>query len=242
MQPLTQEFIRSCRREKGFIIRGENMTRIETFVDAAFAFALTMLIISVDEIPDSPKALLIASRDIPAFLASGLQIGLIWFNHSVWSRRFGLQDAPTVMLSLALVMLVLVFIYPLKLVFMGLFAWISGGYLSPSLEGMDLNSLSDLFVYFATGLVCLAVILYLFYYNTLKNADALRLTAYERYFCHTELKTQIILAVTAVVSGIMAKTLPGLWVTTAGFVYASLFFSNTIWYKYREKRQPTIDE
>jgi uncharacterized membrane protein len=35
-------------------MRGENMTRIETFVDAAFAFAFTMLVISIDEIPRSP--------------------------------------------------------------------------------------------------------------------------------------------------------------------------------------------
>ena len=37
MEPLSREFIDSCRREDGRIIRGDNMTRIETFVDAAFA-------------------------------------------------------------------------------------------------------------------------------------------------------------------------------------------------------------
>ena len=53
MEPLSREFIDSCRREEGRIIRGDNMTRIETFVDAAFAFAFTMLVISIDEIPKS---------------------------------------------------------------------------------------------------------------------------------------------------------------------------------------------
>ena len=91
------------------------MTRIETFVDAAFAFAFTMLVISIDEIPQSPVELFELSKDIPAFLLSAMVLGLIWFSHSNWSRIFGLQDKLTVNLSLALVMLVLVFVYPIKL-------------------------------------------------------------------------------------------------------------------------------
>lgn len=50
MKPISREFIDSCCLVEGRIIRGDNMTRIETFVDAAFAFAFTMLVISIDEI------------------------------------------------------------------------------------------------------------------------------------------------------------------------------------------------
>ena len=53
MEPLSREFIASCRREEGRIIRGDNMTRIETFFDAAFACAVTVLVNSIDEIPNS---------------------------------------------------------------------------------------------------------------------------------------------------------------------------------------------
>ena len=70
MDKLSQEFLDSCRRDGGLIMRGENMTRIETFVDAAFAFAFTMLVISIDEIPRSPPELVAAARDIPAFIFS----------------------------------------------------------------------------------------------------------------------------------------------------------------------------
>ena len=35
----------------GFRLRGTQMTRMETFCDAAFAFAMTMLVISIDRIP-----------------------------------------------------------------------------------------------------------------------------------------------------------------------------------------------
>ena len=45
MNRLSDEFISSCRIDRGKILRGENMSRIETFVDAAFAFAFTMLVL-----------------------------------------------------------------------------------------------------------------------------------------------------------------------------------------------------
>ncbi|MCW8878864.1 MAG: TMEM175 family protein [Kangiellaceae bacterium] len=238
-QPLKRAFIESCPRENGFIIRGENMTRVETFVDAAFAFALTMLVISLDEIPKSPAELLVASRDLPAFLASGLQVGFIWYQHSLWSRRFGLEDKVTIFLSLALVMLVLVFIYPLKLVFMGLFAWLSDGYLSPGLGSMSLKDLTDLFVYFAIGFVCLAGIFIGFYRNTLKHSDYLRLTPFEAHECRTEIGVWVILLCVAVLSGILAKTLPGLWAIAAGFTYALLGIIEALYYRNRKLSRPT---
>jgi hypothetical protein len=35
----------------GFRLRGEEMTRIETFTDAAFAFAVSLLVIAGDTVP-----------------------------------------------------------------------------------------------------------------------------------------------------------------------------------------------
>ena len=52
MEPLSREFIENCRREEGRMIRWDNMTRIDTFVVAAFAFS--MLVISIEEIPKKP--------------------------------------------------------------------------------------------------------------------------------------------------------------------------------------------
>jgi len=241
MEKLSQNFLDTCKREDGFIIRGENMTRIETFVDAAFAFAITMLVISLDAIPRSVSELFTASKDIPAFLVSGIQIGFIWFRHSQWSRRFGLQDITTIFLSLCLVMLVLVFIYPLKLVYMGMFSWLSDGYLSTGLGGMKLGELANLFVYFAIGFICLSVIFYLFYQNTLSKSEQLGLTQYERYFCQTESIAWIILALVALLSGILAKTLPGRSIIAAGFTYSLLGIAYTVLYRVRNKNEPEKD-
>ena len=53
------------------------MTRIETLVDAVFAFVFTMLALSIDEIPKMVSELLDLSQDIPAFLISAAIIGLL---------------------------------------------------------------------------------------------------------------------------------------------------------------------
>ncbi|XOV77877.1 MAG: TMEM175 family protein [Aestuariibacter sp.] len=73
-------------------LRGETMNRIETFVAAAFAFAVTMLVISVDSIPGTFSELQQAAMDIPAFAASFAIITWIWFEHATWCRKFGLEQ------------------------------------------------------------------------------------------------------------------------------------------------------
>ena len=47
-------------RLRGFRLRGMQMTRLETFIDAAFAFAITMLVIATQQIPDDIETLLAA--------------------------------------------------------------------------------------------------------------------------------------------------------------------------------------
>ncbi len=214
------------------------MTRIETFVDAAFAFALTMLVISVENIPQTPNELLLLSKDIPAFLVSGLLIGFIWYRHSQWSRQFGQQDRTTIFLSMCLVMLMLIFLYPVKMVFIGMFAWLSNGYLLNHAYNITLEELSNLFVYYAAGFICLAVIFYFFHWNTLKHADALRLTRYERYFCKTESYYSIIIVMVAILSAILAKTLSGRAIIISGFVYVILFVIGPTFRAVRDKKAP----
>ena len=50
----------SLPRRRGFRLRGIQMTRLETFTDAAFAFAVSMLVIAAQQIPDNMASLLAA--------------------------------------------------------------------------------------------------------------------------------------------------------------------------------------
>lgn len=104
-------------------------TRLEAFVDAAFAFAVTLLVISADSTPDSSESLLQALKTLPSFAASFSMVALFWYAHVSWSRRYPLQTAPAVLMSLLLVFLVLVYVYPLRLLFGTFFSWATGGWL-----------------------------------------------------------------------------------------------------------------
>lgn len=223
MQQLSPEFLASCRREEGRILRGENMTRVETFVDAAFAFAFTMLVISIDEIPNSVSQLLLLSEDIPAFVISASVIGSIWVAHSLWSRTFGLQDRPTQYLSLLLVMLVLIFVYPIKLMVQLSVNYISGGALLSDFPILALADVESLMIYFALGLIALSLIIIALYQNALRQREKLVLNEYEVAFCKLACFNWGIVAVTALTSCLLTQLLSERdSISWAGWVYSSL--------------------
>ena len=52
------------------------MTRLETFIDAAFAFAISMLVIAPQQIPDNIEAILAAFKNVPTFICSIAVLGV----------------------------------------------------------------------------------------------------------------------------------------------------------------------
>ncbi len=51
MMNKTDNELKETPTKSSFRIRGIDTTRLQTFMDAAFAFAMTMLVISIGEIP-----------------------------------------------------------------------------------------------------------------------------------------------------------------------------------------------
>lgn len=228
MDILSQKFIGSCRRDGGRILRGENMSRIETFVDAAFAFSFTMLVISIDEIPRSPQELLVLSRDIPAFIISAAIIGSIWLAHTKWSRTFGLQDGITVFLSLSLVVLVLIFVYPIKLMMQATVLYLSDGVFGMEIfdnEGWANNSVASLFVYFSLGLIALSIILISLHMNALRFRRELILSSFEIHFCKHACVSWVVVALTAILSMLFALLAEEENTSDSGLFYFLLVFT-----------------
>jgi uncharacterized membrane protein len=98
------------------------MTRLETFADAAFAFSAALLAISIDEVPGNYDELILALKSTPAFAASLLVILFFWHGHQRWSDRYGLEDTPSVYLTFGLILMVMVYVYPLKILMASGFA------------------------------------------------------------------------------------------------------------------------
>jgi uncharacterized membrane protein len=197
-----------ARLPDGFLERGASVTRLEAFVDAAFAFAVTMLVISLDAIPDSISAMLQALKGVPAFAASFSQIMMFWSAHALWSRRFGLDDHGSTRLSLVLVFLVLVYVYPLKILFGSFFAWISGGWLPQVAQIHTLADLQGMFTMYGLAFGSLSLLMAALNRHALRAAVRPELSPLERERTRGEIVRWLYSALVAAGSIVFAMLLP----------------------------------
>lgn len=219
MQALSDEFLDQCPVENGFRLRGENMTRIEVFVDAAFAFAVTMLVISFDRIPESFDEIIIAIKTIPAFAVAVVQLVWIWHAHSQWSERYGLRDGRTVMLSTALLVVMLIYMYPMRIMFAGFFWWISDGYLAWPFQLESIDQVASMFVFLGCGLLTICLIFFLMYRHAISKMYELRLNEYELYKSQTSAIAWIGSGGICVISILFALVAPDELIPYAGYGY-----------------------
>jgi uncharacterized membrane protein len=227
-----------ARRRDGFRERGGQVTRVEAFIDAAFAFAVTLIVISIDAIPNSTAEMRGALLSAPAFAASFALIALFWHAHHTWSRRFGLDDMPSVLLGLLLVFLVLLWVYPLRAMFGAAFGWITQMALPEGWQiGFDFvvrgyGELAELFVIYAIAWSSLGFVIAALYAHAWRRRDALALDDHERARTRGEIARWLWVPATGVASIAVALLLPGTpppWAWGApGLVYFLMFFSDPI--------------
>ena len=216
------EELASLRQRGGFRLRGEEMTRLEMFSDAAFAFAMTMQVVGAEKIPRTFTQLVEALKGAPAFAASFTLIMLLWAGHRRWSRHYGLEDAVSVMLSLALVFVILVYIYPLRLMASVLLNFMSAGALPSELEIGSGDDLAGLFIVFGLGYAALATLLALLHRRALALRRPLGLDRAEVAMARFEVIEWGAGAAVGLASAAMAAFAPGNLRYFAGFVYLVL--------------------
>ncbi len=219
----TDEELQRLTVENHFRLRGLEVTRLDTFVDAAFAFVLTLLVISFDEIPSSIAEMLAAVRRIPGFAASFAVLMWFWLQHRMWSRRYGLENSKTVLLSLTLIFVVLVYVYPLRMVFEGMFSNLTGGFLPTSYAIDSYDDLRVMFVFYSVGFFAMSLLVGQLYRLAMHSATPLGLNAMEQRKTRIQIQVWTIAACGALLSIVVALTFHGAWVVTAGYMYFALF-------------------
>jgi uncharacterized membrane protein len=213
--------------EEGFSWRGQDTSRMEGFSDAVFAFAITLLVVSL-EVPTTFDELLATMRGFFAFAICFYLLLVVWFEHYKFFRRYGLDDFYTMRLNAALLFIVLFYVYPLKFLFTLLVDQLLGysTVVNPStgaIEEIENGQLPLLMVIYGAGFVAVQLVFVLLYLRAYVLRDTLRLDAHERSITREEILNFLLGMGVGLVSIAIAIVGGEEAVSLAGYAYLLLF-------------------
>jgi hypothetical protein len=200
--------------------RGREVSRVEGFSDAVFAFALTLLVVSL-EVPRSFADLVATMEGFLAFAICFAFIVWVWYEHYLFFRRFGLQDGRTIVLNALLLFVVLFYVYPLKFLFTGLVRLWTG--LGP--EASAVAAFTDgrrVLAIYGIGFVAVFAGLTLLYRRAWSLSGALGFDALETWDARAGTIRHAATTVVGLVAIALALVLPDRLVGFAGMFYAVL--------------------
>jgi uncharacterized membrane protein len=205
--------------EEDFRWRGEDVSRIEGFSDAVFAFAVTLLVVSL-EVPKTFDELLATMRGFFAFAICFALLLAVWYDHYKYFRRYGLNDTPTRWLNSTLLFLMLLYVYPLKFLFTMLIdEWLGFG----NSEMIESSQIPLLMVIYGAGFVAIQLVLFLMYLRAFSLRTTLQLDPQELSVTREEIQGFFLNVLVGLVSVAIAA-LGGVGATSwAGLVYLLVF-------------------
>ena len=165
-----------------FAWRGAEGSRLESLTDGVFAFAITLLIVSL-QVPNSFNELLNTMKSFPSFGITLTAIIAIWYAHYIFFRRYGIQDSYIVILNSALLFVVLFYIYPLKFlatilindeILNSVF-----GFNIPVEITMDNSQAGQLMLIYGFGYLLIGLVFILFHLHAYKKRDEIGLNEIE---------------------------------------------------------------
>jgi uncharacterized membrane protein len=200
---------RSLLYEPNFNWRATEVSRLEGFSDAVFAFAVTLLVVSL-EVPKNFGELLGVMKGFVAFGICFAMLALVWKEHTVFFRRYGLLTAPIVTLNSALLFVVLLYVYPLKFLFGMIVGEFSGGRLSatPAEPGITQHQIPALMVMYGLGFAAVYLLLALMYRYAYKRRAELELNEVEVFMTRRSILDHAAMTGIGVFASALALLLP----------------------------------
>jgi uncharacterized membrane protein len=195
--------------EPDFRWRAQEVTRLEGFSDAVFAFAVTLLVVSL-EVPKTYDELMHAMRGFLSFGVCFALLANIWNNHCRFFRRYGLVDSAAVTLNCLLLFFVLFYVYPMKFLFVVVF---SGD--NPA----EPQQVRMLFTIFGAGYALVFFIFALLYAHAWRRRGELALNPVECLKTKHSLYHQVAMVIIGSCSVALAWSLPLNLLGLAGYFY-----------------------
>lgn len=184
--------------------------RLDNFTDAAFAFAVSLMVIGGAGAPQTFDALVGALADLPAFAFGFAVMAMFWLGHVRWRGVRGEGDWLSILLTLTLVFLTLIYVQPLRGMATATALWFTG-------QGREFGgSLTGLFAVYGTGFVLMSATMAGLWAESLRGEQ---LSREKRANARGERGIWTIMAVTGLVSILISTTRYGM---LAAMVYSTL--------------------
>jgi len=232
-------FDRRAPADPMFRWRGGEVSRVEALSDAVFAFALTLLVVSL-AVPGTFDDLTHTIRSFPAFAVCFALLINVWYYHYKFFRRYGLEDFPTIVLNGVFLFVVLFYVYPLKFVF-GLLIDPLFGVTSAAVAGAPVHpgQLRTMMLFFSAGFMAISSLLILLHLRAWQLRSALELDELERAMTLHSMVTQgVTLGVATTSLGLAA--LGGGLLAWSGLIYFLMAPLHTLWGWYAGRRAKSI--
>jgi uncharacterized membrane protein len=214
--------------EPHFRWRGGEITRLEGFTDSVFAFALTLLVVSL-EVPRTFEELVFAMKGFVAFAICFATLISVWRRHYIYSRRYGLQTTYSIVLNSTLLFVVLFYVYPLKFLFTLVVGGLSSGSTVPreQLNRMmsSQHQVPVLMLIYSLGAMAVFLLFALLYLYAYQKRVELELNEYETLSTRNQIINNAGFAMVGVIVAVAAVTVPERY---AGFT-GLLFTLNGFW-------------
>lgn len=210
--------------DRHFRWRGGEMTRIEAFSDAVFAFALTLLVVAL-EVPHTFEQLADTMKGFAAFAICFAMLAMVWHVHVKFFRRYGLETLWVSTLNSILLFVLLFYVYPLKFLFTFLVGMFSRGALSSHQSAPVIGSVENvrtLMVVYGLGFAAVFLLLFLMYRHAWSLRRELELTPMEEHLTQYEMMNQFAMMSFGLVSAILATLLPARMAGVAGYLYGGI--------------------
>lgn len=208
----------------GFRMRGLGETsRVEALSDGVFAFAITLLVVSL-EVPRTFDQLLVTMRGFLAFAVTFFMLFHVWHTQYRFFRRYGLDDNFTVWMTALLLFVVLFYVYPLKFVWTFLVNAMLGlgttveiaGQVEPVVRAQQVPTM--LAVYGA-GFAAVFAIFALLYLHAHRRRGALELNEVEHFDTVSSFQENALMSLIGVVSLSIALARHPRYTALAGMSY-----------------------
>src|SRR5512140_705932 len=160
--------------------REHESTRIEAFTDAMFAFAATLLVVSLEVPRDFTELQHNLSGFVP-FALSFSALYFIWVAHTNVFRRYALGDTYTLIVNGILLFTVLFYVYPLKFMATAIVAMFGGN----SDIVLHSDQVGTLFVIYGIGWTMVFSMIALLYRHAYKDRASLQIDAMAAYDANT---------------------------------------------------------